>query len=181
MSLRSLERLIDTLHVKGVIDRKDMLGAIDRVAQDIRREGLIEGVKTEARATLMRVLSLRFGQLEDWVLDRVYHADVETLRGWVAGLARAKSARDAVTSWGMPDETADEEDFSHTLGAKLREEGLREGQKALASDALVSVLRARFGEPDESARARIRAADIETLRTWVDRALTARSAAEAMK
>ncbi|MBI4880857.1 MAG: Rpn family recombination-promoting nuclease/putative transposase [Planctomycetes bacterium] len=61
-----------------------------------------------------------------------------------------------------------------------RQEGRREGLEAGARQSLVRLLRARFGELDGAALARIQAADLPTLERWLDRFVNASTLAEVL-
>ncbi len=63
------------------------------------------------------------------------------------------------------------------LADKLR----RECSVTEARETLIRLLGVRFGTPENALLARIRQADIRTLRRWLDRVVTAGSAAEVVE
>ncbi|MBX3227616.1 MAG: hypothetical protein KIT84_14775 [Labilithrix sp.] len=84
--------------------------------------------------------------------------------------------------WGEPDK--DEEfamatqDFVERWKRELRQEGREEGQQVATRDALVLVLRARFGGVEPATEQTLQAASLEQLSRWLERAVTAATAAE---
>ena len=59
------------------------------------------------------------------------------------------------------------------LAARGYREGFEEGRKEGRLEVLVRLVTLEFGEPDGAIRARLAAADIETLDRWAERILTA--------
>ncbi len=121
------------------------------------------GIRRGGTEMLFCQMEARFGNLPQWVKDKIRNADIAAIKDWGIRLISANSA----------EEVLDEE---HKMQHVTTAERIGEGSKIL-----LRLMEARFGNPPQWAKDKIRNADIAAIEDWSIRVLSANSPEEVLK